>query len=137
MPRLVVKVEPFSNRWHVAICRTGVCIFVSPRQVVKVAAEEAAAHHRQWHRANPGKEWTRLPEPVMEWNNDKPHRCPACHTIAVDLDGHPQAGWIYTCCACKTRFADDPGDSLLREAGSCCTEHPAGRPSMPDLRGTS
>lgn len=46
-------------------------------------------------------------EGVEFWNDDKPHRCPECHTV-VD-PGRPR-GWLdlYQCCRCGTLFARWP-----------------------------
>lgn len=72
--------------------------------------------------------------PIARWNFDKPHRCPACHAIAVDMD-HPPKSWrIYTCCRCATRFTRWPRlGRLLPNAGIRCSEH---RPARPTPRRT-
>jgi len=60
----------------------------------------------------------------VRWNFDKPHRCPACHAAAVDMDPHPTSWWIYTCCRCGVRFTRWPRLAwLLPNAGIRCTEH--------------
>jgi hypothetical protein len=57
------------------------------------------------------------------WNFDKPHRCPECHAIAVDLE-RPKSWRIYTCCRCTTRFTRWPRLAwLLPDAGAMCSHH--------------
>lgn len=60
---------------------------------------------------------------VIEWNTDKPHRCPSCHAIANDT-GERSSWVIYDCCQCPARFARWPRLRwFLRSAGVVCTEH--------------
>lgn len=60
---------------------------------------------------------------VHRWNDDKPHRCPKCHAIAVDM-GRPTSWWVYTCCRCGAKFTRWPRLSrLLPKAGVRCSEH--------------
>ena len=56
-PRVAVLVKPVDGR-HQAVCQTRDCTagpdggpWASPLHVVKVAAEDDARHHRQWHRS--------------------------------------------------------------------------------------
>ncbi|MFC8372762.1 hypothetical protein ACFUIT_33195 [Streptomyces sp. NPDC057239] len=63
---------------------------------------------------------------VINWNADKPHRCPRCHTITVDS---PSSREVYTCCNCGTQFARFPRlQRALRHAGitceACTKRHP-------------
>lgn len=61
--------------------------------------------------------------PVERWNTDKPHRCPRCYAVAIDLE-RPRWWRIYTCCRCRTRFGRFPRLAwLLREVGVRCSEH--------------
>lgn len=58
------------------------------------------------------------------WYDDKPHRCPDCYAVAVDMDPHPTRWWVYTYCRCGTRFTRWPHIAwLLPEAGVRCSEH--------------
>ncbi len=60
---------------------------------------------------------------VLGWNSDKPHRCPACHAVAVDM-GRPSRWRVYTCCRCEALFTRWPGLAwLLPKAGVRCAEH--------------
>jgi len=60
---------------------------------------------------------------TARWNFDKPHRCPDCHAIAIDLE-RPKPWRIYTCCRCGTRFTRWPHLAwLLPSAGIRCSEH--------------
>lgn len=57
------------------------------------------------------------------WNVSKPHRCPECHAIAVDME-RPSRWRVYTCCQCNTRFARWPRLArVLRDAGIRCSYH--------------
>ncbi len=56
-PRVTVHIEPLADGKHQAICRTRDCTagedggpWKSAEHVVKVAAEDEARGHRQWHR---------------------------------------------------------------------------------------
>jgi len=61
--------------------------------------------------------------PVWKWNGDKPHRCPNCHAVAVDME-LPKSWRIYTCCTCGARFARWPWlTPALHEAGIRCRYH--------------
>ena len=61
--------------------------------------------------------------PVIRWNTDKPHRCPDCHAVAVDME-RPSKWRVYTCCRCATRFTRWPSLALvLRHVGIRCSEH--------------
>ncbi|MFS4103782.1 hypothetical protein [Streptomyces sp. PD-S100-1] len=60
---------------------------------------------------------------VLRWNFDKPHRCPACHAIAVSI-GRPKSWRVYQCCQCRTRFTRWPRLArLLPNAGIACNVH--------------
>lgn len=67
----------------------------------------------------------KAPSPsVVRWNDDKPHRCPECHAVAVDMPLPLRSVWVYTCCRCYTRFARWPHLArLLPKAGIRCTQH--------------
>ena len=58
---------------------------------------------------------------VVLWNYDKTHRCPSCHTVAIDME-KPRRGVIYTCCKCGTKFSSAPKTAKI-EAGIMCSEH--------------
>lgn len=65
------------------------------------------------------------PEPnaTVRWNRDKPHRCPNCHAVAVDME-KPKSWRVYTCCRCGTRFTRWPILAFaLPHAGIRCSEH--------------
>jgi hypothetical protein len=67
--------------------------------------------------------------PAVFWNDDKKHRCPACHAVTVDLE-RPRSWRVYTCCRCGTRFTRWPRLArLLPEAGVRCSEQAAVIPS--------
>lgn len=60
---------------------------------------------------------------MQSWNDDKPHRCPACHAIAIDKE-RPSPLKIYTCCQCDVRFARWPKLRwVLRDVGIVYTVH--------------
>lgn len=60
---------------------------------------------------------------VQRWNEDKKHRCPRCHAVAVDLE-QPSRWKVYTCCRCSTRFSCFPRlGLLLPDVGVRCSEH--------------
>lgn len=63
---------------------------------------------------------------TQRWNDDKKHRCPACHAIAVP-EG-PGSFSTYTCCRCGVGFARWPWLAwVLRRRGVVCPEsHGAG-----------
>ena len=64
--------------------------------------------------------------PVTRWNDDKPHRCPWCHAVAVDLE-RPRRWRVYECCRCHARFTRFPWAArLLPFAGVRCSEHAGG-----------
>lgn len=64
---------------------------------------------------------------VVRWNFDKPHRCPACHAIAVSVE-RPKSWRVYQCCQCRTRFTRWPRLArLLPNAGITCSGHQDGR----------
>lgn len=66
------------------------------------------------------------------WNTDKPHRCPACHAVAVSSES-PRSTRVYTCCRCGTRFTRWPRLArLLSDAGICCGEHATVREGVLD-----
>lgn len=69
---------------------------------------------------------------TFRWNPDKPHRCPACHAIAVS--GQAPRSWrVYTCCRCGTRFTRWPRLArLLVDAGVSCGEHATVRDGVLD-----
>ncbi|MFJ3283332.1 hypothetical protein [Streptomyces halstedii] len=63
------------------------------------------------------------PDPTVRWNTDKPHRCPDCHTVAIDME-KPKSYRVYTCCRCGTRFTRWPILAfMLPRVGIRCTEH--------------
>jgi hypothetical protein len=59
------------------------------------------------------------PSGIVKWNEDKPHRCPTCHSTT---DSENVARWrAVTCCTCHTRFARWPLlAAFLPEAGIVC-----------------
>jgi len=60
---------------------------------------------------------------VQRWNSDKPHRCPECHAVAVDLE-RPSRWKVYECCMCHALFARWPLLArFLPKAGVRCSEH--------------
>lgn len=60
---------------------------------------------------------------VLRWNTDRPHRCPSCYAVAVDLE-RPRSTCVYTCCDCGVRFARWPFlGRVLRKAGVMCSVH--------------
>jgi hypothetical protein len=68
---------------------------------------------------------------TARWNDDKKHRCPDCHAVAVDME-RPSSWKVYTCCRCGTLFTRWPRLArLLPKAGVRCSEHAA-----PVLSGT-
>jgi hypothetical protein len=40
---------------------------------------------------------------TVRWNDDKPHRCPSCHTIVIN-EARPSRWRRYECCRCAVRF---------------------------------
>lgn len=68
--------------------------------------------------------------PVQRWEWDKPHRCPECYAVAIDLE-RPKSYKIYTCCQCSARFTRWPRlERWLPDVGVRCqqhTNHPANR----------
>lgn len=63
--------------------------------------------------------------PVTRWNDDKPHRCPWCHAVAVDME-RPSRWRVYRCCRCRARFTRFPHLARwLPFAGVRCSEHRA------------
>ncbi|MEU9615916.1 hypothetical protein AB0D56_30805 [Streptomyces sp. NPDC048209] len=66
---------------------------------------------------------------VARWNVDKPHRCPDCHAVAVDME-KPKKWRVYTCCRCGTQFTRWPHlVFVLPNAGIRCSEHRAPKES--------
>lgn len=64
--------------------------------------------------------------PVTRWNDDKPHRCPWCHAVAVDLE-RPRPWRVYQCYRCGARFARYPWlGRWLPFTGVRCSEHAKG-----------
>lgn len=62
---------------------------------------------------------------AIHWNDDKPHRCPECHTVTVF--GKPSSLAVYTCCQCLTRFTRWPVLAFaLPHAKSHCSGHAEG-----------
>ncbi|MFB8122058.1 hypothetical protein ACFVG1_12795 [Streptomyces bacillaris] len=60
---------------------------------------------------------------AVRWNVGKPHRCPECHAVAIDMEA-PKSWRIYTCCRCATRFTRWPTLAfVLPHTGVRCTEH--------------
>ncbi|MEU8740536.1 hypothetical protein AB0K62_13535 [Streptomyces halstedii] len=63
------------------------------------------------------------PDPTVRWNTDKPHRCPDCHAVAIDME-KPKSYRVYTCCRCGTRFTRWPILAfMLPRVGIRRTEH--------------
>jgi hypothetical protein len=61
--------------------------------------------------------------PVLRWNDDKKHRCPACHAVAIDIEV-PKSFAIYECCRCHVLFTRWPRLArLLPFRGMMCSEH--------------
>lgn len=61
---------------------------------------------------------------ITRWNHDKPHRCPACHAIAIS--GERPTWWrVYTCCRCHVQFTRWPRLApLLPQVGTRCEHRP-------------
>lgn len=60
---------------------------------------------------------------VLVWNDDKKHRCPHCHAVAVDMEKVRSLA-VYECCRCHVRFSRFPRLSiLLPKRGVRCSEH--------------
>lgn len=59
---------------------------------------------------------------VMHWNEDKPHRCPQCHVVAIDME-KPSKWRVYECCSCGTWFAGTKVAKLLPFKGVRCSVH--------------
>lgn len=67
--------------------------------------------------------WRQRRSTPLVWNADKPHRCPSCHTVAIDV-GRPRRLTVYTCCRCGARFTCWPKiAALLPDSGVVCSEH--------------
>lgn len=63
------------------------------------------------------------PAGVVRWNEDKPHRCPHCHTVATDIK-RPSSWMACECCTCGTLFARWPRLARwLPRAGVMCSVH--------------
>ena len=63
--------------------------------------------------------------PVTAWNEDKPHRCPRCHAVAIDME-RPRPWRVYECCRCAARFTRWPRLApVLPSAGVMCPGHEA------------
>lgn len=61
---------------------------------------------------------------VHKWNSDKPHRCPQCHAVAVDMPLPCHSLWVYTCCGCGILFTRWPFlAKILPSAGVRCSYH--------------
>jgi len=66
--------------------------------------------------------------PVRTYNDDKPHRCPRCHTVAIPEIGpykstvHMLTFQAVTCCNCGTQFTRWPR-LVLRRLGVVCDQH--------------
>ena len=66
----------------------------------------------------------KVPNKVQKSNLDKPHRCPACHTI-TDTE-HLNRSAIVQCCRCGVQFTRHPVLArlhLLRDLGVVCDDH--------------
>lgn len=62
------------------------------------------------------------PGGVLRWNEDKKHRCPYCHAVAMSF--RPSSWAIYQCCRCDVRFARWPWLApVLPFRGVVCDEH--------------
>lgn len=58
---------------------------------------------------------------IRRWNADKPHRCPECHAVAIDME-RPSRWKSYRCCRCGIRFARSPRlAGVLPYAGVMCS----------------
>lgn len=64
---------------------------------------------------------------VLRWNEDKPHRCPRCHTVVI-WNGRPQWWRLYICCRCTARFARWPALARWLRPTGCDNDHPDGCP---------
>jgi hypothetical protein len=65
---------------------------------------------------------------IERWDDDKPHRCPKCHAVAVDME-RPGRWKIYACCRCGCLFSRHPclaQAGALRLAGIMCSQHRCG-----------
>jgi len=61
---------------------------------------------------------------IQRWNPSKPHRCPQCHAVTVDLPLPLRSIWVYRCCTCSARFTRWPRLSwVLPRIGSRCSYH--------------
>lgn len=58
----------------------------------------------------------------IEWNADKPHRCPNCHSVT---DRNILSRWaVVTCCRCGARFTKYLKVArFLPKIGVVCPEH--------------
>lgn len=84
------------------------------KRTASILAALTDAHYEWVHTSKLG---------VRCWNADKPHRCPGCHAVAVDLE-RPSSLRVYTCCRCGSRFARWPRLArLLPDVGIRCSEH--------------
>jgi ribosomal protein L37AE/L43A len=59
---------------------------------------------------------------AIEYNADKPHRCPNCHVIT---DEKLRCRWaVVTCCRCGVSFTKHPKLApILLRLGIVCPEH--------------
>ena len=61
---------------------------------------------------------------VLKWNEDKPHRCPGCHAVAMPSSAEqPRRGVVYTCCRCGARFSSSPSRRGMPQRGVVCDQH--------------
>lgn len=89
----------------------------SPPNMAAETCIEVTLLAEGWH-VVPGAEL-----PVARWNDDKPHRCPRCHAVAIDT-GRLRPWLVYSCCRCSARFARWPWLArVLPFAGIRCSEH--------------
>jgi len=59
---------------------------------------------------------------IMQWNLDKPHRCPSCHAIYIERQ--PSRFVIYRCCRCGVGITRWPWLApILPDRGVVCEEH--------------
>lgn len=60
---------------------------------------------------------------ALRWNDDKKHRCPRCHAVAVDMEAVKSLA-VYECCRCHVLFTRWPRLArVLPKRGVRCSFH--------------
>lgn len=61
---------------------------------------------------------------MLTYNDDKPHRCPACHAVTIDTGEARRKLTLasVTCCRCGVRFTRWPR-LVLWHRGVVCSVH--------------